>query len=128
MNFKKLMIAVAAVVVLIAVWKMATRTDRSNPVAVATAFTKAMKGNNPSKASGYYVPDKAEEWRQQTEEKISGMKSGAEQRFFEHIPAAPEFTAPVSVAGKTMIVSGDKNFSLEMTQIDGKWYIAKTDF
>src|SRR5206468_9433589 len=101
--------------VLIAVWKMVTRIDRSNPVAVATAFTKAMKGKDTGKASGYYLPDKADEWRQQTDERLQSMKSGSEQRFFEHIPAAPEFTSPVTAAGKTMIVSGDKAFSLEMT-------------
>jgi hypothetical protein len=128
MNFKKLLIAVAAVVLIIVVWKLATRTDRSNPVAVATAFTKAIKGKDAAAASRYYVPDKADQWRQQTEEHFQGMKSGAEQRFFERIPAAPEFAPPVTAAGKTMIVSGDKSFSLEMTQIDGKWYVAKTDF
>ena len=128
MNFKKLMIAVAAIVVIIVVWKLATRTDHSNPVAVATAFTKAMKAKDTGAAAKYYVPDKADEWRQQTDERLGGMKSGSEERFFEHIPATPAFSPPVTTAGKTMVVSGDKNFSLEMTQIDGKWYVAKTDF
>ena len=44
MNFTKLMIAVAAFALVIAVWKMTTRVDRSDSVAVATAFTKAIKG------------------------------------------------------------------------------------
>jgi hypothetical protein len=125
MNFKKLMIAVVAVVVIIAVWKFATRVDHSNPVAVATAFTKAMKKNDTSAASKYYLPEQAQAWREQTDEQISGMKSGAEARYFEHIPDAPNFSAPVTAAGKTMIVSADKSFSLEITQINGQWYVAK---
>jgi hypothetical protein len=128
MNFKKLLIAVVAVALVIVVWKLATRIDRSNPVAVATAFTKALRAKDTSAASGYFVPDKAAQWREQADERLGSMKSGAEERFMERIPSAPEFTSPVTSAGKTTIVSGDKGFSLEMTQIDGKWYVAKTDF
>src|SRR5690349_5167368 len=98
MNFKKLMIAVVAVVLVIAVWKMMTHVDRSNPVAVATAFTKAIKDKNTSAASGYYLPEKAQAWREQMDEQFSGMKSGAEQRYFERIPSSPQFTAPVTAA------------------------------
>jgi hypothetical protein len=39
-------------------------------------------------ASHYYAPDQAHQWRQQADERLQGMKSGSEQRFFEHIPAA----------------------------------------
>jgi len=53
------------------------------------------------------------------------MRSGAKERFFERIPETPEFSAPVTTAGKTMVVSADKQYSLEMTQVDGKWYVAK---
>ena len=125
MNFKKLMIAVVAVVVVIAIWKFATRVDHSNPVAVATAFTKAMKKNDTSTASKYIIPDQAQTWRETTDEQISGMKSGAEARYFELIPDAPNFSAPVTAAGKTMIVSADKAFSLEMSQVNGQWYVTK---
>jgi hypothetical protein len=128
MNFKKLMIAVAAVAVLIVIWKFATRVDHSSPLAVANAFTSAMKKSDVSTASRYFVPDKAEAWRAQMDERMQGMKSGSQERFLERIPASPAFTGPATVAGKTMIVSGDKSFSLEMTQVDGKWYVAKTDF
>lgn len=124
MNFKKLMIAIAAAVLLIAVWKMITHVDRSNPVAVATAFTKAIKGGDTSAASAYYVPEKAQTWREQLDEQISGMKSGAAERYFERIPSSPEFTAPITSGGKTTITSGDKTFSLELTQVTGKWYVA----
>jgi len=126
MNFKKLMVAVVAVVVVIALWKMMTRVDHSNPVAVATAFTKAMKSKDTSAASAYYVPEKAETWRQQMDEQFSTMKSGAEQRYFERIPSSPQFTPPSTAAGKTVVTSTseDKTFSLEMTQVNGKWYVA----
>jgi hypothetical protein len=124
MNFKKLMIAVAAIVLVIAVWKMMSRVDRSNPVAVATAFTKAMKGKDTSTASAYYLPEKAQMWREQMDEQFSGMKTGTEQRYLERIPDAPQFTPPVTAAGKTVITTGDKAFSLELTQVAGKWYIA----
>jgi len=123
MNFKKVLIAVVAVVIVIVAWQMLTRVDRGNPVAVATAFTKALKNKDTSSASKYYVPDKADAWRQQTDDKLSGMRSNATEMYFEHIPAAPAFTAPVTAAGKTTIVSGDKSYSLEMTQVDGKWYV-----
>jgi hypothetical protein len=125
MNFKKLMIAVVAVAVIIAVWKFATRVDHSSPVAVATAFTKAMKKNDTSTASKYYVPDQADAWRTTTDEQISSMKSGAEARYFERFPDAPNFGEPVTAAGKTTIVSADKSLTLEITQINGQWYVAK---
>jgi hypothetical protein len=122
------MVVVVAVVALIAIWKFATRIDRSNPVAVATAFTKALKAQDIGGASKFYVPDQAEAWREKTDGNVQGMRSGSMDRFFERIPAAPDFATPVTVAGKSMVVSADKGFSLEMTQVDGKWYVAKTDF
>jgi hypothetical protein len=125
MNFKKLLIIVAVVVVLVGSWKYFTRVDRTNAVAVANAFTKAMKSKDTSAASGFYHPGQASQWREQTDEKLSGMRSGAKERFFERIPETPEFSAPVTTAGKTMVVSADKQYSLEMTQVDGKWYVAK---
>ena len=127
-NFKKLLIIIAAVVVLVCVWKFFTRVDRSNPVAVATAFTKAMKKQDTSTASKFYLPEKADEWRQKTDDAIQAMRSGTMASFFERIPDAPTFTAPITAAGKTVITTADKAFAVEITQIDGKWYISKTNF
>jgi hypothetical protein len=127
-NFKKVLIVVAVLAVVIVVYKFATRVDRSNPVAVATAFTKAMKKSDTSTASSFYVPSKADAWKEATDDKLSTMKGQATEMMLDHIPDSPAFTPPVTVAGKTMIVSADKSFALEMSQIDGKWYVAKTDW
>ena len=128
MNFAKLMIVVVTVVLVISAWKFFTRVDRTDATAVANAFTSALKSKDTSAASSFYVPDKAEAWQQATDERLQGMRSGAKERFFERIPAAPQFNTPVAADGKTTIVSGDKQFWLEMTQVDGKWYVVKTDF
>ena len=128
MNFKKLLIVVAAVVVLIVVWKFFTRIDRSDPAAVATAFTRALKAQDSGGASSFIVPDQQAAWRQKLDDNTQSMRSGTMERFFERIPAAPTYGAPVTVGGKTMITSADKAFSMEMKQIDGKWYVVKTDF
>ena len=128
MNFKKFLIGVAAAIVLIALYQFFTRVDRSNPVAVATAFTKAMKGKDFDAASKFMVPDQASAWRSSAEEKVSGMKSGSKASYYENIPEAPAFSAPVTAAGVTTIASADKNYTLEIKQIDGKWYVAKPPF
>jgi Tfp pilus assembly protein PilE len=122
MNFKKVLIA--AVVAVIALYTFLTKVDRTNPVAVATAFTKAMKAKDTSSASKFYVPEKADAWRQQTDDKIGSMRSNATEIYFERIPSAPGFTPPVTAAGKTMIVSADKSYTLEMMQLGGKWYVS----
>ena len=123
MNFKKLLIAVAAFVVVVGAYKFLTRVDRSDPIAVANAFTKALNKSDTDKASGYYVPAEAATWAQSAEDNISGMKSGAKERFFERIPDAPAYAAPVTVAGKTSVTDG--GYTLELTQLDGKWYVSK---
>ncbi len=125
LNFKKLLIVLAAVAVFFAGWKFFTRIDRTDAIAVATAFTKALDANDTSKASNFFVPAEAATFQQNTDDLIASMKSGAKERFFERIPDAPAFTPPVTLAGKTAIVSGDKTFTLEMTQLDGKWYVSK---
>jgi hypothetical protein len=128
MNFKKLMIAVVAVVVVIAIYKFATRVDHTDPVKVATGFTKAMKNKNTSGASKYYAPDQAAAWLEKTDNDLSNMKTGATDRFYDRIPAAPDFAAPVTAAGKTKVISADKSFWVEIAQIGGKWYVTGTDF
>ena len=56
------MMAVVAVVVLIAGFVYFTSVDRTKPDAVATAFTKAYKAGNMSKASKYWLPADAAAW------------------------------------------------------------------
>jgi hypothetical protein len=122
LNFKKLMLIVVAVVVLIVGYQFLTKVDRTNPIKVANAFTKALKSGQTSTAAKYYVPTDAAAW----EEQVGTMKSGALDRFRERIPSDPEFTTPTtSKTGVTTIESGDKAYSLEMKQIDGKWYVSK---
>ena len=122
MNFKKLMLIVIPLAVLIVGYQLLTKVDHKDPIAVATAFTKNLKAGDNSKAAKYYVPDQAEAW----EESVTYMKSGARDRFRERIPAEPGFSAPVTTAaGVTTISSADKAYSLEMKQVDGKWYVAK---
>jgi len=117
------MLIVVPLAVLIVGYQYFTKVDRSDAIKVATAFTKALHSKNLGTAAGYYTPADAQAWR----ENIDGMRSGSSDRYFERIPADPAFTAPVtSKAGITTITSGDKNFSLEMKQIDGKWYVSKT--
>lgn len=122
MNFKKLMLIVIPLAVLIIGYQWMTKVDRSDPIQVATAFTKNLKSGDVSKAAKYFVPTEAEAW----EESATYMKSGARERFQERIPADPAFSAPVTTAaGVTTISSADKAYALEMKQIDGKWYVAK---
>ena len=122
MNFKKLMAIVVPLVLVIVAWQWMTKVDRSDAVAVATAFTKELRSGNNSKAAKFYIPDQAEAW----EESVTYMKSGARDRFRERVPAEPAFTAPVtSPAGVTTVTSADKGYALEMKQLDGKWYVSK---
>jgi len=94
MNFPKLMVLVAVVVVAIGSIMYFTRTDRSDPAAVARAFTKAMKKQDTKAAADFYMPDKADAWRTATQTKIDGMKSGTFTRYYEGIPEDPVFTTP----------------------------------
>jgi hypothetical protein len=118
------MIVVVIAVIAIAGYKYITRVDYSNPVSVATAFTKAMKAHNTSKASAYIAPAQAEDWLKAADDRIGSMKSGATEAYFERIPSDPAFAAPVTVAGKSVVVSADKSYSLGMSQVDGKWYVS----
>ena len=126
LNFKKLLIVVAIVVAAIVSVKYFTRVDRTNPSAVATAFTKAMKNKDTDKASGFVLPAESAAWLVKTDEKLSGMRSGAKERYFERFPDAPQFGPVATAAGKSTVKNAD-GFELEMSQIDGKWYVAKYD-
>ena len=122
MNFKKLMLIVIPLVVVIVAYQWITRVDHGNATEVATAFTKHLKAGESSKAAKYYLPDQAEAW----EQSVTNMKTGARERFRERIPGEPAFTAPVTTAaGVTTVSSADKAYALEMKQVDGKWYVAK---
>lgn len=128
-NLKKVLIAVAALALVIVGWKFLTRVDRSNPLAVAAAFTKALKAQDTATASGYYVPDRAEAWRTATDDTLRKMRSGTMERFFEGIPSKPVF-ASVTNAGtasdKMTVKSEDSAITLDMSHVSGKWYVAKS--
>ncbi|MGB7157516.1 MAG: hypothetical protein WBD40_05585 [Tepidisphaeraceae bacterium] len=126
MNFAKMMVIVAIAVAVIGSIVFFTRTDRSNPAEVAAAFTKAMKKQDTATASGFYLPDKAEAWKTAIDTKIDAMKSGSFADYFERIPAEPVFTSPVGAAGKVTLQSAAKDMSLEMTEVDSKWYVSGT--
>ena len=126
MNFPKLMVLVAVVVVAIGSIMYFTRTNRSDPAAVARAFTKAMKKQDSKAASGFYMPDKADAWLTATQTKIDGMKSGTFTRYYEGIPEDPVFTTPAGASGTIKMQTAAKDFDLELTQVDSKWYVSKT--
>ena len=126
MDFPKVMLLAVVAAVVIGSFVFFTRTDYSDPAAVATAFTKALKANDPGKASKYYLPSEAEAWEAKATDEIYAMKSGQTERFFEGLPADPAFGEPTPAPdGSTVIQSADKAFSLGMTQVDGKWYVSK---
>jgi len=126
MNFPKLMVLIGVAALAIGSIVYFTRVDRSDPAAVATAFTKAMKKQDTEAASGYYMPDKAEAWRTAIDEKIDAMKSGTFTSYFERIPADPVFTTPAGASGKVTMQSAAKDISLDLTQVESKWYVSGT--
>ena len=126
MNFPKLMVIVAVAAVAIGAFVYFTAVDRSNPAEVARAFTKAMKKQDTEKAASFYMPDKAEAWKTAMDTKIDQMKSGTFTSYFESIPGDPEFTAPADASGTVRMQSADKGISLDLTQVEAKWYVSKT--
>jgi len=135
MNIKIVLIVLAVVALAFAGWKFSRRVDRSDPIAVATAYTKALKAQNVEGAAKYYLPDKADAWREATDDSIAKMRSNAMKVFFEAIPGEPNFSAPTaapvvkgapkSAPGASVVQSADKSLTLEMTQISGNWYVSK---
>lgn len=126
MNFPKLLVLIAIAAVLIGGFVFFTRVDRSNPAEVATAFTKAMKKQDTEKAADFYLPEKAEAWKTAIDAKIDAMKSGSFTSYFENIPEDPAFATPAGASGKVQMESSDKAFSLELTQVESKWYVSST--
>ena len=92
MNFPKLMLIIGVAVVAIGSFLYFTRVDRSNPAAVATAFTKAMKKQDTKTAASFYMPAKSDAWKTAIDTKIDAMKSGTFTSYFENIPADPVFS------------------------------------
>ena len=126
MNFKKLLLIIIPIALLIVAYKLLTNVDRSDPVAVGTAFTKALKSRDTGAASKLWLPDKAESWRVDADKYLGKMKSGATESYFERIPSAPGFTAPADrTASSTTLRSSDNSFSIDLTQTNGKWYVSK---
>ena len=126
LNFKKLLIVAFAAVALIVGWKYLTRVNATDPVAVGTAFTKALKSHDTATASTYIVPERAAAWRTTADENIGKMRSGTLERFYEGIPSSPGFTAVAGATATAMkLESADKAFSLEMSQSGGKWFVSK---
>lgn len=126
MNFQKLLVIGAIIAVVIGGIMFFTRTDHADPVAVATAFTNAIKSNDMDKASKYYEPDKADAWKIAADERLAGMGSGEHSRFFEAIPADPQFGAPTtSASGLTTITTADNTYALDLVRVDDKWYVSR---
>jgi len=116
------------VIAALGIWRYrAGRVDLTKPESVSAAFFGALKSNNLSKASGYWVPDGAEAWRASAAEKVEKMQSGSFTRFFEDLPdRAAVFTssrrAGAPAGEQTMSANGA---SVDVRQIGGNWYVCK---
>jgi hypothetical protein len=127
MNFAKVLVFGAIAAVVIGAIMFFTRTDYTDPIAVATAFTKALRAENTAKASKYYLPEKAETWKAAADERLGGMKSGEHDRFFDALPSDPAFGAAIKDAkGMTTVKSSDNELTLGLTEVDGKWYVSQS--
>lgn len=125
---RNLIIAAVIVIVGLAIWRIAaTRVDMTKPEAVAAAFIKNLKANNIDKAGKYWVPDAADTWRTTATGRIETMQSGSFARFFEDLPSSDATFAssrkPGAPASEQTLRTG--NVSLDMRQVDGKWYVCK---
>ncbi len=127
MSTKTMVIGVVALVAVLGVWRfVAGRVDRTDANAVGTAFLSALKGNDLDKASGFWVPDGSEAWLTSASTKVEQMQSGTHERFFEDIPKRPAFVSTRKTgapANEQTLTSGGT--SVDVRQIDGKWYVFK---
>lgn len=124
---KLLLIGLVVVIAALGTWRyIAGRVDRTNPDAVASAFVVALKGENLQKAASYWVPDAADAWQTSAADQIKHMQSGTSTRFFENLPAKPEFKkthgAKAPANEQTLTADGA---TVDMRQLDGKWYVCK---
>ena len=127
MNFKHVLIIAAVVIVGIVAFKFFTRTDRSDPMAVANGFTAQVKDRDFEGASEFVAPDLRAAWLEAINKRFETMKSGSMDNYFDAIPETPGFTAPAAGAagGRMNLVSADNTYSLELAQVEGDWYVAK---
>ncbi len=125
------LVAIIALVVIagLGIWRYtANKVDQTKPESVSAAFSAALKKKDVDKASKYWAPDGAEAWRLAATTKVNQMGSGSAERFFDEISdgstaftAAPK--APKAPANEMTMISGST--SLDLRQIDGKWYVCK---
>lgn len=132
MNFKHVLILVAILIVGIVAFQFFTRTDHSDPIAVADAFTAEIKDGNFEAASEYVAPGARAAWLEATNKRFEDMRSGSMENYFESIPEEPGFKtadpargAAAPAAGTMSLVSADQSYAVEMAQVEGDWYVAK---
>jgi hypothetical protein len=54
------------------------------------------------------------------------MRSGQLKGMLEGTPAEPGYTLPSPTpAGTLVLVSSDKSYTVELTQVGGAWYVSK---
>jgi hypothetical protein len=129
-NFKHVLIIVGVLAVVLISWKFFTRLDRSDPIAVANAFTEAMKDQDMKEASSYFPPDQSAAWLEKQQARVDSMKSGATENYFAGIPEAPGYTLPAAGANgsKLLLTSSDKSFTVEMGKIEDEWFVTKAAY
>lgn len=103
------------------------RLDMKNPEAVTKAFVAALKKNDLSAASEFWVPAEAEAWLTKAKANVSSMQSGSSARFFEGLP---EGSAVYTVTAVPKQPANEKTLSTEgavvsVREIDQKWYVCK---
>jgi hypothetical protein len=123
-----MVIGIVIAIALIATWRIfAGRVDKTKPDAVATAFFKALKGNDVEAAAKYWVPDGAAAWSAGAAKTLDQMQGGTSTRFFEDLPSGtPVFVSsrrPKSPANEQTLTTGGS--SVDLRQIEGKWYVCK---
>jgi hypothetical protein len=100
--------------------------DQSNPDAVARAFVKAIKGENMKRAATLWVPAEAEAWRAGAEKDLNSRSGNGHIEFINGLPGNPVFVssrAPKMPENEQIMKAGD--LSLNLRQIEGKWYVCK---
>ncbi len=114
----------------LAVYKIAkSHVDFSDPKSVSTAFLKALKTEDLSRAKGYYLPDQADAWETKTHDKLFAMQSNASKNFKESIPDEPQFTVVPSEKGSTDTTYKTGEILISLRQVDGKsWYVSKSPY
>jgi predicted negative regulator of RcsB-dependent stress response len=124
---KLLVISLVVLLALFLGWRLwSSRVDQTNPNTVATAFVKALKAENLKRAASLWVPADAAAWRESAEKQVQQMHSSTYATFFASLPAAPVFVSTHNAKGPAneQTLSCDST-TLNLRQIDGKWYVCK---